>query len=223
MGGKRRILAAMVLSILLLNLATCCFMCSPRFTKPIREFIEDVQEIDPGGSIELDEIFTAAKDKLKEVVNAHSGIILRTTLDELLTLFEARWQSFLESNYTGETLISKFKTFLMDETSELLDRNMDRGLCRGPCQHVMKCRDCRKERLTCSFDLNCGQHSIQAEQGSAALLNCSVGFHGVVEGKLSYHYRYHRRNGTQSDNVTLLVSEQPSMLLTDLTEAHQGL
>ncbi|CAL8249195.1 unnamed protein product [Merluccius merluccius] len=172
----------------------------------------------------------------RETSQARRGVIDPTTLYRASTQYHNEFDRFKKIQ---QTELGTFEAIqIMEKGRKILEEHLDmfirQGLCPNKCgqlyQRVIDCSSCKYRFYNCSsptHQLDCGEHHVEAEAGGHAVLNCFLPWHSLVQGRPEYHFTWApgppgTKQLKESDFQTLVVTEEPSVVLNQLHVEEQG-
>ncbi|KAF7653577.1 hypothetical protein LDENG_00081260 [Lucifuga dentata] len=202
-----------------------CLQCD----RDIRNLHEDFILSSPcvENQIQMQQIRDQTYVSYRQTSQKRKGVIDSVTLYRTSTEYQNEFNRFMTNLQPGCMAL-----FIMAKSRNILEKHLDvfirEGLCPNKCgllnQRVMDCFTCRFKTYKCSspsHQQDCGEHTLQAEEGGQAVLDCFLPWHRLVLGKPEYHYSWAPGvSGTEklseSDFRSLVVTEDSSVVLNQL-------
>ncbi|CAL8345435.1 unnamed protein product [Lota lota] len=211
-----------------------CLQCDRKTRLMHEDFLLSAASVK--GQIELKLIRDHAYVTYRETSQAHRGVIDPTTFYRASTEYHSEFDRFKKTQQTGSGTFDAIQ--IMEKGRKILEKHLAmfirEGLCPNKCgqlyQRVIDCSSCKYRLYNCSsptHQLDCGEHRLEAEEGGQAVLNCFLPWHSLLQGRPEYHFTWATRPpGTtqveESDFQTLVVTEEPSVVLNQLHVDEQG-
>ncbi|KAK0144212.1 Izumo sperm-egg fusion protein 1 [Merluccius polli] len=165
----------------------------------------------------------------RETSQARRGVIDPTTLYRASTQYHNEFDRFKKIH---QTELGTFEAIqIMEKGRKILEEHLDMFIRQGQLyQRVIDCSSCKYRFYNCSsptHQLDCGEHHVEAEAGGHAVLNCFLPWHSLVQGRPEYHFTWApgppgTKQLKESDFQTLVVTEEPSVVLNQLHVDEQG-
>ncbi|XP_075889360.1 izumo sperm-egg fusion protein 1 isoform X2 [Nelusetta ayraudi] len=224
----------LILAFLLasLPLFRACLQCDTRIRTLHDNLILSAPSV--SDQIVLKHICDQSYVEYKQASQQRKGVIDPTTLYRARTEYESEFNYFWKNEPRGTLTINTIQ--IMYKGREILEKHLDKfildGLCPNKCgflkRRVMDCASCRYKTYTCpTVQLDCGEHSLQAEEGGQAVLDCFFPWHRLLLGEPEYHYSWAPGDPravqlNEDDFKVLVVTEESSVVLNQLELNEQG-
>ncbi|XP_053181495.1 izumo sperm-egg fusion protein 1 [Scomber japonicus] len=226
--------------LILVSLLCCvpaakgCLQCDRRIRLLHEDFILSAPSVID--QIELKKICDYAYVTYRDTSQKRRGVIDPTTLYRARTEYQSEFDRFLKIKRTGS--ITFEATQIMEKGRKILEKHLNAfirdGLCPNKCgllnRRVMDCISCHYKIYICpspTVQQDCGESTVQAEEGGQAVLNCFLPWHRLLLGTPEYHYSWAPGEpGTkmlaESDFKALVVTADSSVVLNQLHVDEQG-
>ncbi|XP_029366336.1 izumo sperm-egg fusion protein 1 isoform X1 [Echeneis naucrates] len=225
----------MLLSLLCSVTATkACLQCDRRVRLLHDDLILSASTV--VDQIELKKICDHAYVTYRETSGERNGLIDPTTLYRARTEYQNEFARFLNTQHSGSVTFEAIQ--IMERGRKILETHLDTfvrdGLCPNKCgllkRRVMDCFSCRYKTYNCPSplgQLDCGEYTVQAEEGGQAMLNCFLPWHRILLGKPEYHYSWApgvpgTKTLDDSEFKALIVTDESSVVLNQLHVKEQG-
>ncbi|XP_058497919.1 izumo sperm-egg fusion protein 1 [Solea solea] len=236
-GSGCRVLLLLLLWLSLLcclPAAKACLQCDHK----VRRLHEDLSlsALTMQEQIAIRNIYDQAYVRYRESSSNRRGVIDLTTLYRARTEYENEFNRFFIPNTRGS--LSSKAIQIMEMGRRILEKHLDsfisHRLCPNQCgilkRRVLDCVTCRHKIYTCvspSGQWDCGEISIQAEEGDQAVLDCFLPWHPLLLGKPKYHFfrapgEPQNKTLNESDFRALVVTDDSHVVLNQLQVNEQG-
>ncbi|XP_028313845.1 izumo sperm-egg fusion protein 1 isoform X2 [Gouania willdenowi] len=206
--------------------AVACLQCDRSIRILHEDFILSAPSL--SDQIELKKINDQAIVSYKSTSQERKGVIDPTTLYRAKTEYQSEFNRFLKAERTAIQIMEKGR--------KILEKNLDvfihDGLCPNKCgllkRRVMDCLSCQYMMYMCPSPSNqqdCGELSVQSEEGGQAVLDCFFPWHRLVLGNPEYHYSWipGSKKWDENNATTLVVTDESSVILNQLSVKDQGI
>ncbi|XP_048854415.1 izumo sperm-egg fusion protein 1-like [Brienomyrus brachyistius] len=212
-----------------LPFAHTCLQCDPL----VQELNNNVLKAFSNASVDTDEIMRYVNYLFAKTSRYSYGVIDATTLSKASEEYRAEISMLLRDvslhvEQEGRNVISD----MLDKGNRILQEHLETfvhtGLCPNSCgllnQRVINCETCASQIRTCLSPLGrdtCGKRHLEAEEGSSAVLDCSLPWHNLVEGdKL---YQFSRYSNPAATFIVFTASASSSVVLKHINLHDKGL
>ncbi|XP_030213526.1 izumo sperm-egg fusion protein 1 isoform X2 [Gadus morhua] len=207
---RPQLLVVSLLALCRMPAGRACLQCDRKTRLLHEDFLLSAASVEK--QIALTMIRDHAYVTYRQTSQAHRGVSDPTTFYRVSTEYHSEFNRIKKTLQPGSGTIDAIQ--IMEKGRKILEKHLvifiREGLCPNKCDQ-----------------LDCGEHHLEAEEGDQAVLNCFLPWHSLIQGTPEYHFTWAPGppGSTQleeSDFQTLVVTEEPSVVLNQLHAKEQG-
>ncbi|CAL8330527.1 unnamed protein product [Arctogadus glacialis] len=201
---RPQLLVVGLLALCRMPAGRACLQCDRKTRLLHEDFLLSAASVEK--QIALTMIRDHAYVTYRQTSQAHRGVIDPTTFYRVSTEYHSEFNRFKKTLQPGSGTFDAIQ--IMEKGRKILEKHLvifiREGLCPNKCEH-----------------------HLEAEEGDQAVLNCFLPWHSLIQGTPEYHFTWAPGppGSTQleeSDFQTLVVTEEPSVVLNQLHAREQG-